>query len=361
MQQRRLAPPRVRHDLDVRPRARFQRPRAEHRERSVAVVEQRRAAAQQGPVHVDVGGAQHASRLTRDGGHEGHRAVGRPARGGPYRRAPRDADLGAPAPRPRGPDPRGAPPQGRRGRPPQRHRQPLQPPGRGDPCRLGRPDDRHHRHRLRQVALLPAPHPRRPLPRRPRPRALPLPDEGARPGPGARAQQLRRQERPARDLRRRHAARAALGDPPQQQHRPHQPRHAAPRDPPEPPRVGELPLQPRDRGRRRGARLPRRVRLPRRQRAQTAAAHRRRLRHRPALPDGERHDRQPRRARRAPLRPRRLHRHRARRLARHQAHDRDVEPAGHRREARHPPLRARPRPPTCWPSWSPSKRARSCS
>ena len=44
-----------------------------------------------------------------------------------------------------------------------------------------------------------------------------------------------------------------------------------------------------------------------------------------------------------------------------QAHDRDVEPADHRREARHPPLRRSPRPPTCWPSSSRRARARSCS
>ena len=43
---------------------------------------------------------------------------------------------------------------------------------------------------------------------------------------------------PAGDLRRRHAARAALGDPAALEHRPHQPRHAAPGDPAQPPRVG---------------------------------------------------------------------------------------------------------------------------
>ena len=65
------------------------------------------------------------------------------------------------------------------------------------------------------------------------------------------------------------------------------------------PAWGELLLQPRDRRRRRGARLPRRVRLARRQRPAAPATGRRRLRHRAALPDGERHDRQPGRARRA--------------------------------------------------------------
>ena len=60
----------------------------------------------------------------------------------------------------------------------------------------------------------------------------------------------------------------------------------------------------------------------------------------PRRPDGERHDRQPGRAGRAADRARGLHRDRARRLAGHQAHDRDVEPADHRREARHAALRA---------------------
>ena len=77
------------------------------------------------------------------------------------------------------------------------------------------------------------------------------------------------------DLRRRHAARPALGDPPAREPRPHQPRHAAPRDPAQPRGVGELPLQPRRRRGRRGARLPRRVRLARRQRPAPPAPGRR--------------------------------------------------------------------------------------
>ena len=88
-------------------------------------------------------------------------------------------------------------------------------------------------------------------------------------------QRAQRQERAARDLRRRHAARAALRDPPARERRPHQPGHAAPRDPPQPPGVGGLLLQPRGRGGRRGARLPRRVRLARRQRAAPPAPGRR--------------------------------------------------------------------------------------
>ena len=77
------------------------------------------------------------------------------------------------------------------------------------------------------------------------PRALPLPDQGAGPGPGAQAGAAA-PAGPARgDLRRRHAARGAAGDPPPQQPRPHQPRHA-PRRPPAPPQeLGRLPRQPR--------------------------------------------------------------------------------------------------------------------
>ena len=71
-------------------------------------------------------------------------------------------------------------------------------PGRGAARRLGRPDDRHHRHGERQVAVLPAADARHAVPRRARPRALPLPDEGARPGPGARAARARRRARAGR-------------------------------------------------------------------------------------------------------------------------------------------------------------------
>ena len=113
-----------------------------------------------------------------------------------------------------------------------------------------------------------------------------------------------RQARPARDLRRRHAARGALGDPPALEPDPHEPRHAPRRDPAQPRRVGRLLRQPRGRRRRRGPRLPRRVRLARRERPAAAAADRRRLRDRAALPARQRDDRQPGRARRAADRPR---------------------------------------------------------
>ena len=75
---------------------------------------------------------------------------------------------------------------------------------------------------------------------------------------------------------------------------------------PEPPRLGRAALQPRVRGRRRGARVPRRVRLARRQRAPPAPPHRRDPRLESALPADQRDDRQPARARRAAHGPRRL-------------------------------------------------------
>ena len=62
-------------------------------------------------------------------------------------------------------------------------------------------------------------------------RALPLSDQGARAGPGARARGLRRPEAARRDLRRRHALRAALADPQVGQRDPDQPGHAPRRRP----------------------------------------------------------------------------------------------------------------------------------
>ena len=68
-----------------------------------------------------------------------------------------------------------------------------------------------------------------------------------------------------------------------------------------------------------------------------------------ALPAGQRHGRQPGRAGLAADRARRRARDLARRLAGHQAHDRDVEPAGDRRGDDGAPARRWPRPPTCSP------------
>ena len=77
--------------------------------------------------------------------------------------------------------------------------------------------------------------------RRPRARALPLPDQGARPGPGARAERVRPHQavRPAiydGDTPRE----ARGGDPQARQRGAHQSRHAARRHPPQPRRLGRL-------------------------------------------------------------------------------------------------------------------------
>ena len=63
------------------------------------------------------------------------------------------------------------------------------------------------------------------------PGALPLPDQGAGPGPGAQAGPAAAAGPARGDLRRRHPARGAPGDPPPEQPRPHQPRHAPRRRP----------------------------------------------------------------------------------------------------------------------------------
>ncbi len=163
-------------------------------------------------------------------------------------------------------------------------------------------------------------------------RLLPLPDEGARAGPGARPREARRALPAPRDLRRRHPARGAPRDPPALEPDPHEPGHAARRRPAEPPPVGRRAREPRlDRGGR-GARLPGRVRLARGERSAPAAPPCPRVRHRPALPAHERHDREPGRAGRAADRRRGRARGPRRRAARRAA-DRHVEPAARGREA----------------------------
>ena len=129
-----------------------------------------------------------------------------------------------------------------------------------------------------------------------RARLLPLSDQGARPGPGARARAPRRPLPPPRDLRRRHAAGGAPPDPPALEPRAHEPGHAARGRPAQPPLLGRRARQPRLGGGRRGARLPRRVRLARGQRAAPPAPARARVRRRAALRARERDDRQPARA-----------------------------------------------------------------
>ena len=177
-------------------------------------------------------------------------------------------------------------------------RLPLGPPGRGAGGGVRGHDDRHHRHRVRQVAVLPAPDAATMLSRDPtRAGAVPVPVEGARAGPGAVAARVRASSalQPG-DLRRRHAARAPRRAAPARQPHPHQPGHAAPRDPPEPRGVGRLLQRPGGGRGRRGARVPRRVRLARGQRAAAAAADLRVLRHGAALPARLGDGRQPRRA-----------------------------------------------------------------
>ena len=170
--------------------------------------------------------------------------------------------------------------------------------------------------------------------------ALHLPDEGARPGPGAKARPARAAGPRARDLRRRHAARGAAGDPPPGEPDPHQPRHGQHGDARSPQGLGRLPRQPRHGRRRRGAHLSRRVRLARRQRPAPPAPGRAALRLRPALHPRLGDDREPARARRAACRHR-VHARRLRRRATSSAPDRDLEPAGDRRGDDEPALGAR--------------------
>ena len=127
---------------------------------------------------------------------------------------------------------------------------------------LRRTDDRHHRHRLGQVALLSDPDARGADQRSDGAGAVPVPDQVAGPGPGPVAGAVRTAPRgPPRDLRRRHPPPGADRDPAQVQPRDHQPRHAPRRDPAPPRRLAGAVLEPALRRRRRGPRVPRRVRL----------------------------------------------------------------------------------------------------
>ena len=119
-----------------------------------------------------------------------------------------------------------------------------------------------------------------------------------------------------------------------------EPGHAPRRRPPPPRPLGRRALQPRLRGRRRGARLPRRLRLARRQRAAPAPPNGARVRSRPAVPARLGDDREPGAARPGARRSR-LHRRRGRRRAACRADDRALEPAAARRRARRPRERAR--------------------
>ena len=174
-----------------------------------------------------------------------------------------------------------------------RNRAALVASGRRARGRPARARDRHDRHRERQVAGVQPAGARHAGQRPGGAGALPLPHQGARPGPGAQARRARRPLPAPRDLRRRHAARGAARDPPALQPDPHQPRHAARGRAAQPPLLGRRAGQPGLGRGGRGARLPRRVRLARGQRAAPAAAAGPRLRQRAALRAHERHDRQP--------------------------------------------------------------------
>ena len=154
------------------------------------------------------------------------------------------------------------------------------------PCRARRL--RGHADGLWQVALLrPAGPPGRHR-RSVRTGALPLPDQGARPGSAGGAAGLRRagRRRPrGRHLRRRHADADPPDHPGRRPGRGHEPGHAPRRDPAPPhevvPALRAAPLH----RRRRGAHLPRCLRQPRRQRDPAPAAALRALRQ----PPGHRH------------------------------------------------------------------------
>ena len=250
----------------------------------------------------------------------------------------------------------------RRGASPSRDRPPLRAPGAGDRERMGGPDDRHDGDGLRKVAVLSAADAGGAHPGPEGASALPVPDEGARAGPGALTACVRPDDAGAPgDLRRRHTPQRAGGDPQAQQPDPDQSRHAPRRDPPAPSIVGGSAREPRVRRHRRGPRLPRRLRLPRRQRAAAPASRRSRLRDLAAVPADERDDRQPARARGRPHRARRDRADRRGQRAGRGAARRDLEPAAARRAARHARLGAvRGRRAAC-PSSSAPARGRSAS
>ena len=270
-----------------------------------------------------------------DGGDARDRALGGPAGGGRGRRARGRAGVGErPAGDERSPSRRPAPRPAGRSRA-GGDRRALRPSGRGAPGRRGGAGGGDDRHGLREVAVLQPADARRSVRGSSGPRALPVSDKGAGPGPGARACAVPAPGPAPRDLRRRHAARAAGGDPPPREPGAHQSRHAARRDPAQPLGLGRLPGQPGRGGRGRGARLPRRVRLARGQHPASTSPPRRRVRDLSALPARLGDDREPDRAGRATDRTGGLPPHRPRRRAARPAADRHVEPAAARRRAGH--------------------------
>ena len=228
-----------------------------------------------------------------------------------------------------------------------RHRAAVSPPGRGDrggPRRRGR--RRRHADRVGQDAVL---HAADPPGHRRRPGvagALPVPDQGARPGPGGRVRRAvggGRHVDPRVDLRRRHAGADPLGRPGRRPGRRDEPGHAPLGDPAPPHEVVPAVRAAPDHRHRRAAHVPRRVRQPRRQRPAPAAPDLRPLRqppgHRLLLGD----DREPGRARgdahRTAGPARRPQRRPGRRAAR-----RPRRPAGPRTRERRPGVGGHPRP-----------------
>ena len=222
--------------------------------------------------------------------------------------------------------------------------------------------DRHQRHGVGQVAVVQPAGARRARRRPEEPGALPLPDQGARAGPGAQA----RASSASRGLR--HAI--YDGDTPRED-RPAIRRRSnlVLTNPdmlniggaPPPQGLGRLPRQPRVGGRRRGAHLPRRVRLARRQRAAPPAAGRpRSTAPSPRFVLASATIANPvelaERLAGIDFAARRL-----RRRAACRAPDRDVEPAGHRREDRCAGARCSPRRPSCSPTSSSAGCGRSAS
>ena len=162
----------------------------------------------------------------------------------------------------------------------------------------GRARDRHHRNRVRQDARVQPAGPRCARYRPEEPRDLPLSDEGARAGPGPLPRGARGPEGQAGDLRRRHAARAAVAGAQMGEPHSHEPGHAPRRRPAAPRPLGGRPPQPPLRRRGRGARVPRRLRLARRQCASAVAPHGACVRRGAAIRARIRDDREPGRARR---------------------------------------------------------------
>ncbi len=156
------------------------------------------------------------------------------------------------------------------------------------PCHLDQ------RYGVGQVALVQPARPREPRARPQVACALPLPHQGARPGPGAKALGAPASLPAPRDLRRRHAARGPSGPPAPLEPDPHQPGHGERRPAAPPPGLGRLHREPALDRRRRGAHLPRRLRLARRERVAAPAPRRAPIPRRAALSPGLGDDRQSR-------------------------------------------------------------------